>query len=745
MKKSSTANKFSPQNLLKIAKRRSLFLVIPVVLLAPTAYFYAHGLPTKYRAKALVGSESLLPGQLPGGNHIDPATINAQDTLRTIRETVFSRGVVETIAKEFPAENISKKPMLETDDTRTRLQLCPREFLTLCEKFMFQVEGPTAFDIGFESEDADNAAKVSNRLAGLFVDRTSNMKEQVVEQTTSAVDSEVGLLRNQLAAAEGNLVSYKARTSQESPEMMQSNLKQMEMLHQEAQSKTDLITEAEARRQSIVEEMQSLEKQGVLKEEPAAKTPQQIALDELRLKLNQLRTKYTPEHPEIVRTQQEIRALEASAAAPSAPVSHQATPGQIRYYGLQAELKSVDSRLASYRAQAGMPAIQAKEYERRVASAPASEANISSRQQDATMLRVRYEALLAKQQEARMSQRTETAKSGFGFKVLEPAQPPMIPYSPHRFRILLGGIAAGLALGIGLVFAAEKLESTFESAEDVEDFSKLHVLSSIPSIGDAVAKRPDTRIKAAVRRLDYQAPASTFTEEQMGSFKTHRLEVLTDPQSVASQQYGILGLKVAKWMRDTGGKTLAITSSTGAEGKSLTALNLSLALAASIEGKVLLIDCDLRLPQVHERLGMEPGKGLSDLLAGTDSDTSAYISRVDKLDVIGSGLTPVNPINVLASARTRDVLARLKQDYQIIILDSPPVVPIADSHIIAELADGVLMVVRARQTRTQLFQHAIESLGAKNVMGVVLNDVEYSSSPYAYAYRYYQHHYLGRS
>jgi capsular exopolysaccharide synthesis family protein len=231
----------------------------------------------------------------------------------------------------------------------------------------------------------------------------------------------------------------------------------------------------------------------------------------------------------------------------------------------------------------------------------------------------------------------------------------------------------------------------------------------------------------------------------MREFQKHRLPVLADPQSIASQQYGILALKVTRWMRQNSGQMLVITSATGGEGKSLTALNLSLALAASAHSRVLLIDCDLRLPQVQERLGLKTAKGFSDLLAGTETEPAACISKLGNLDIITSGSIPVNPVTLLSSPRTAEILAQLRREYTLVILDSPPVVPITDSHILAGLADGVLLVVRARRTRPESFQHAIESLGANNLVGVVLNDVEYSASPYAHAYRYYQQHYLRRN
>jgi len=418
-------------------------------------------------------------------------------------------------------------------------------------------------------------------------------------------------------------------------------------------------------------------------------------------------------------------------ATPAKAAPHAPSPGQMRYFSLQAELKSVESLLVSYRQQQAAPISQAQEYERRINLAPGYETAVADRTRDAAMLRARYEALYAKQQEARLSHRVETPHTGFAFRILEAAQIPATPYSPHRDRILLFGLIAGLGLGVAGVFLAERLDTTFETAEALESFSGLPVLSSVPVIPAGPV--------ANTARHDH------FSDEQMVEFQKNRLPVLADPHSVASQQYGILALKVAGGMRQNGGRILAITSATGGEGKSLTALNLSLALAESSPEKVLLVDCDFRLPRIHERLGLKTAKGFSDLLAGTEADPAPLISRLGNLDVIASGSTRANPVSLLASARMREILARLRQEYQLVVLDSPPVVPIADSHILAGLADRVLFVVRARRTRPELLGHALESLGAANLVGLVLNDVEYADSPYAGAYRYYQRHYLGRS
>jgi Mrp family chromosome partitioning ATPase len=105
----------------------------------------------------------------------------------------------------------------------------------------------------------------------------------------------------------------------------------------------------------------------------------------------------------------------------------------------------------------------------------------------------------------------------------------------------------------------------------------------------------------------------------------------------------------------------------------------------------------------------------------------------------------MNPVGLLASNRAREIFGRLQKEYRLIVVDSPPLVPTADSHILAGLADGVLVVARARQTKRELFQRALESLESANLLGVVLNDVDYGDTRYAYAYHYYQRQYLDRS
>jgi polysaccharide biosynthesis transport protein len=711
----------SPSSVWRMLKRRKLYLVVPVLLLTPAVCFYALKLPKRYRAQALVGAQPSIPGQAAPAGRVDPALLTAQEQMRAVRDMLLSQTVIDQVSREFhlsePAKGASAKGA--QPDVRSRIQV--------------QLDGPEAFYVGFESTDPQQSADVSNRLASLFVERTSSLRGQQIEQHDNVLDQEVERTRQQLEAQESGLRSFKDRVAQVLPERLATNLKEMETRQQEIQAKSEQITEAEARRASIAEELKALEKQGILQEEPPAKTQSQIALDDQRMKLNQLRARYTPEHPEIQRAEQEIRDLEAAAPAPVAAPTHQPSPAQMRYIALQSELKSIEPRLNSYRQERAALVSQAEEFEHRVSSTPGFETALAERTGDTNMLRVRYEALYAKQQEAKLTQRTNPAESGLVYRVLEPASLPTAPYSPHADRIILFGIVAGLGLGIAGMLLADRLDTTFETSDQIEALTAVPVLSAIPSIPQ---KRSRAKDLTPARWLG-GADTNDMSMDQMRAVQQNRLIMLSDPQSVGSHQYRILGLKVWRWMQKSGGRTLLVTSAASEEGKSLTALNLSLALAATLPGRVLLLDSDLRLPQVQERLGLKVERGFSELLSDAHCELDGCISRIGNLDVISGGGKRSNPAGLLASQQARDLLAQLRDEYQLVIIDSPPLVPIPDSHILAGLADCVLLVVRARKTRQELFQRAVDSLDGANMI-VVLNDVDYNATPYAHAYQYHQ-------
>ncbi len=210
------------------------------------------------------------------------------------------------------------------------------------------------------------------------------------------------------------------------------------------------------------------------------------------------------------------------------------------------------------------------------------------------------------------------------------------------------------------------------------------------------------------------------------------------PKSPISEQYRKLRENIKTIIQEHNVKVLAVTSSVLAEGKSITALNLAVSMTKDIDCRnVLLVDCDLRRGNIDGSLGLKSKVGLSEyLLLGADTDSILYKTKINKLTIIPRGKVTENPAELLASAKMGDLLEKLKKKFDFIVLDTPPVIPIADSSIISAQADGVLMVVRAGKTQRGVVKHAQELLdqAKANLLGYVLTHIEYYVPEYIYKY-----------
>ena len=190
---------------------------------------------------------------------------------------------------------------------------------------------------------------------------------------------------------------------------------------------------------------------------------------------------------------------------------------------------------------------------------------------------------------------------------------------------------------------------------------------------------------------------------------------------------------------EEGCKVIVVTSSLQGEGKSITAVNLAMSYAMT-DRKVLVIDCDLRRPKLARLMQLNAKSGLSDLLIHSKQKPEAIIpTGIENLDMILSGKIPPNPSELLGSSRMKDLLDELKESYDYIFLDSPPVNMVTDAVVLAPESDGILFLVRANQSERGALLHAVEQLEyAKiKILGFVLNGVDLEKTHYGYKkYRY---------
>lgn len=207
------------------------------------------------------------------------------------------------------------------------------------------------------------------------------------------------------------------------------------------------------------------------------------------------------------------------------------------------------------------------------------------------------------------------------------------------------------------------------------------------------------------------------------------------PKSVVSEAYRTLRTNIQYSSYDKKIQTIVVTSAEAAEGKSTVSGNLALTFAQS-NNKVILVDCDLRKPSLHKKFQISNLIGLSEVILGKESIEHAIQKRNDNLYVLTSGKIPPNPSEMLASSAMNGLLNLLKEQFDVIILDSAPICAVTDAQVLSTRADGTIIVIRAERTKRDRVVEAkmlLDKVGA-NILGVVLQAVENTKGKYYYYY-----------
>lgn len=291
--------------------------------------------------------------------------------------------------------------------------------------------------------------------------------------------------------------------------------------------------------------------------------------------------------------------------------------------------------------------------------------------------------------------------------IVEPATAPDSPSSPNIPLMIGAGLIVGTLAGGVLSILRSSLDSKIRSVDDIKRVSDLPLLGGIVLEND-VAKKP----------LITQAEHQSSRAESFRQIRTNLQFAHVDSES----------------------KTTLVTSSVPGEGKSTTATNLAIALSQSGQ-RVALIDADLRRPTVSNYLGLESGAGLTTALVGK-ADLADLLQPwgEDQLYVLSSGRIPPNPSELLGSSAMRDLIARLEEEFDAVVIDAPPLLPVTDASILAQMVGGVVMVVGTRKLGTRDFEEALRSLQfvQANLLGLVMNFLP-SKGPDAYSYGYYSY------
>ena len=552
-------------------------------------------------------------------------------------------------------------------------------------------------EISFESNDPKLASQVVNTLADTYIQQNLEVRWQASQKASEWLSQQLVDMKVQLEKSEDALQQYARDNGLLFLETGQGTTENI--VTQRLRELQEELTKAQTDRYEK-ESLYRLVEQGDFAALPGVfdnKLMQDLTerLAELERERSRLSAIFNPDYPQVKEIQSQIDESEEMLSAE-------------RQRAAQAIAN--DYMAAVKREEMVQGAFEAQQKQADVVAEKSVQYNILKREADTN--KQLYVGLLEKLKETGVS----TSLKAANIRVVDPAYPPKRPVRPRILLNLSLALLFGMALGVGGAFLQEHLDNTFKTADEIERFLHLSVLASVPvaqsSNGHGAMHGLYERARILTREKSHTSLAPRWNRIGGNGQNTDLAEAFHGLRT------SVL-LSTAKRPPNS----LLVMSAQGREGKTTVATNLAISLA-QLEERVLLIDADLRRPSVHEIFGIRNSSGLVNYLTGNpDWRSLVYRAEPAGLDVLFCGPVPPNPADLLSSDFMRTLVREASKEYRFVLLDSPPLLNLADSRILATLVDGVILVVGAGITPRELVHRAYASAldAGAHVLGATIN------------------------
>ncbi len=576
-------------------------------------------------------------------------------------------------------------------------------------------------DIRFESQDPALAARIVNALASNHIEQSLEVRWDATQKTSEWLSQQLLQMKGRLEKSENELQAYARENGLlflESDKGIPENI-----VNERLRQLQEELTKAQATRydkESLYRLVQASD-YGSLPGVADNRMVQDLTvrLAELQREQAQVAATFTPDYPKARQIQNQVSEIEAV---------------------LDRERKRAAQRIindyeaAVRREQLVRQAFDEQQKQANLIANRSVQYNILKREVETN--KQLYEGLLQRLKEAGVSAGLKTSN----IRIVDAAEPPRKPARPNLLLNLALAVMMGLGLGVGAAFLQEHMDNTLKLPEDVERFLGLPALALIPSAESLNGHR-----RGVYGQNGSQAKRLGEGDGNMvPTAGWYRIDSNGRDHSALAEAFRSLRTSVLLSTADQPPRTLLVTSSQPSEGKTTVSINLSISLA-QLGQRVLLIDGDMRRPSIHKALQVENTLGLVSYLTGQqDWREAVQPAGLGTLDVLVCGPVPPNPAELLSSERMRTLLAETRREYQFVVVDSPPLLNVADSRVLATLVAGVILVVKGGATPRELAKRALvntRDVGA-NLIGVVLNNLDVRAGD-DYYYRYYHYDYYG--
>jgi polysaccharide biosynthesis transport protein len=564
--------------------------------------------------------------------------------------------------------------------------------------------------VSFESTDPHEAALFVNTLINDYIESNFQSKYNATRQATGWMESQLDELKLKVEKSQQAMVAYERQNNivnlGEKQTVTESRFEDLSREFNQAQS--DRLTKESLYKMVASNDAQVgfLQGNGLL----ASLEAKEVDLKE---QFSEALSQYGPTYPKVLRIQDQMKGVDALI---------------VRERKRMVENIHNDYLAAAKRQQFLADALAEQKKEVDKVSQFLIEHNLLKREFDSNQ--TLYDSLLQHLKDATVS----AGLRATNIHTIDEAAVPSYPVRPNKVRNIEFALAAGLALGIALAFTLEALDNSIKNAQEMEKLTGLPTLAIIPMGTASMGIRPGL------------APGNGNNGNSLSP--AIELSVLLKPGAAISEAYRALRTSVLLSTAEQPPQVLLVTSSQPSEGKTSTSLNLAATLAQK-GSRVLLVDGDMRKPGLARAFNLTTGRGLSGILTGTyeyDETLLKQVQGLDKLFWLSSGPRAPNPAELLCSLKMEKLVLTLRQNFDHVIIDSPPILPITDATIMSTLVDGIIMVVEADSTSRAALNRAcrvMEHSGGR-ILGTVFNKVDIRRDGY-YGYRYYHGYYTHHS
>lgn len=576
------------------------------------------------------------------------------------------------------------------------------------------------FQATYTDTDPQKSQNVLKAIQKVYQDYNREQQRLRLVKGLSFIDEQLPTVRRQVNQAETKLEQFRKRENLVSPELQSKAIVEgLASVQDERQKNRAQLRDTQARYTALQQQLARSPNSALLSTRLSQSPRYQSLLSEIQkteLAIEQRRIRYTDDSfltkPLLEQRQRQQALLQQEVGRVLGRTPAQLNGSRLLQAG---QLGTTDQALANQlvEAQVSLRALQAREqslaqtersFTAQLRRFPSLLAQFGRLQPDAEINRETLEQLLKARQELAL----EIARGGFDWQVVE--EPKLgTQIGPSLKRNLLLGAVAGLMLGTVAAFVRDAIDDAVHTSDDLKKQVALPLLGMVPELSQAELNSP---------LLLFRKPTLAATTERVVQWQSFR-----EAMDLIYQSLQLLH-------PDFPPRSLVITSALAGEGKSTLALGLAMS-AARLHQRVLLIDADLRRPSLHKQLNLPNDRGLSTLLTSdADPNEMQPTASYHNISVLTSGPPPADPAKLLSSRRMGELLAAFEKNYDLVLLDAPPVLGIVDTIVTASFCSGVVLVGRIDHvTRSQLTQ-ATTMLNKLNVIGVIANGASRANSSY---------------